>query len=232
MNMRNLLAACLFCGSALTLSAQQPVDPLHQPAASGPPLTVTMQFIQDKLSDLGQDSFVVFLQSTSQGNTWTATVTNQISNVLADQSQCRISYHWKGTDLEALPASGIAPRRKLEISPHIDAFADVFPLMMAAERRASNQTFRDLDYVFSLRSVQEIVVKPYEQYETERLARNGHPDTIVTSTSPPMTALVVRQPHGVEYSIIFTDASLADRVAKAMVHAVELCGGGKSEEPF
>jgi hypothetical protein len=232
MNMRNLLAACLFCGCALTLSAQQPANPLPQPAINGPSLTVTMQFIQDKLNDLGKISFVVYLQSTSQGNTWTATVTNEISNVMADQNQCRISYHWRGTDLEALPVGGTAPRRKFEVSPHIDAFTDVYPLMLAAERKASSQAFRDLDYVFSLRSVQEIVVKPYEQYGIERLAKNGHPDTIVTSTSPPMTALVVRQPHGVENVIIFTDASLADRVAKAMVHAVELCGGGKTEEPF
>jgi hypothetical protein len=222
----------LFLTAFSAAPAQQPVDPLPQPAVSGPPLTVTMQFIQDKLSDLGQISFVVFLQSTNQGNTWTATVTNEIGNVIADQNQCRISYHWKGTDLEALPAGGIAPRRKYEIVPHIDDFTDVYPLMLEADRRTNSKAFRDMDYVFSLRTVQEIVVKPYEQYGTDRLAKNGHPDTIVTATNPPITALVVRQPHGVENVFIFTDASLADRVAKAMVHAVELCGGGKGEEPF
>jgi len=232
MNMKNLLAACFFSGLTLTLSAQQPVPLPPQPAGSGPSLPVTMQFIQDKLNDLGQVSFVVFLQGTNQGNTWTATVTNEISNVMADPNQCRISYHWKGTDLAALPAGEVAPRRKYVVSPHIDDFAEIFPLMMAAERRAGSQSYRDLDYVFSLRSVQEIVVKPWEQYGTERLARNGHPDTIVTSTSPPVTALVVRQAHGVENVFTFTDADLADRVAKAMLHAVELCGGGKSEEPF
>jgi hypothetical protein len=29
----------------------------------------------------------------------------------------------------------------------------------------------------------------------------------------------------------FTDADLADRVAKAITHAIELCGGG-NKEPF
>ncbi len=212
--------------------AQTAVPPPPMPASSGPSLTVTMQLIQNKLNDIGPVSFAVFLQNTSQDNARTAIVSNEISNVLADQSQCRISYHWKGTDLEAFPASEAAPRRKFEISPHIDDFADVFPLMIAAERKAKSSAYRDLDYMFSLRSVQEIVVKPWEQHGTEWLARNGHPDTIVTSTNPAMTALVVHQAHGVENVFPFTDADLADRVAKALTHAVELCGGGKSEEPF
>jgi hypothetical protein len=33
-------------------------------------------------------------------------------------------------------------------------------------------------------------------------------------------------------SFIFRDEQTADRVAKAMVHAVELCGGGAKPEPF
>jgi hypothetical protein len=37
---------------------------------------------------------------------------------------------------------------------------------------------------------------------------------------------VARHAHGEESFFLFTDADLADRVAKAMVHAVELCGGG------
>jgi hypothetical protein len=48
-----------------------------------------------------------------------------------------------------------------------------------------------------------------------------------------MTAMVVRQPHGVENVFTFDDSALADRIARAMVHSVELCGGGqKSPEPF
>ncbi|MGD0683022.1 MAG: hypothetical protein ABR990_13350 [Terracidiphilus sp.] len=229
--LRAIISALVLTAFATTF-AQQTVTPPPQPAGSGPSLAVTMQFIQDKLSDIGQVSFVAFLQSTSQGNTWTTTVTNEISNVVADQNQCRISYHWKGTDLEALSTNETAPRRRLHIAPFIDDFADLFPLMMAAERKASSQTYSNEDYAFSLRAVQDIVVKPWEQYGTERLAKHGHPDTTITSTNPPITALVVRQAHGVENVFTFTDADLADRVAKAMVHAVELCGGGKSEEPF
>jgi hypothetical protein len=47
-----------------------------------------------------------------------------------------------------------------------------------------------------------------------------------------LTALVVRRPHGVMNLFPFTDADLADRVVKALTHAVELCGDGSKPEPF
>ncbi len=172
------------------------------PTTSGPSLAETMQFIQEKLNGLGKVAFVDFRQETSSGSTWTSTFTNEISNVVADQNQCRISYHWKLTN--------------------------------------DGSTYKDKNSVFSLRDVQEIVVKPLEQYETEFYAKNGHPNAIVTSTSPHMTALEVRLPRGEENfflfsevnTFLFADANLADRVAKAFTHAVELCGGGSKPEPF
>lgn len=227
--LRVVFAVCFVVLLGVPAVSQQPVPLPPQPAGSGPSLAATMQFIQDKLNDLGMVSFVVFLQDTSSGNTWTANATNEISNVVADQNQCRISYHWRGTDIGALSANQAAPRRMKKI----DAFAAVFPLMLAAERRANGKTtYQDEDLAFSLRDVQEIVVKPFEQHGTERLAKNGSPNVIVTSTSPSITALVVRRSHREENVFLFTDADLADRVAKAMLHAVELCGGGKGPEPF
>jgi hypothetical protein len=234
--MKNLLRVlCFICFVLLLIDpavAQQGVPPPPMLAGNGPSLAVTMQFIQDKLNDIGPVSFVVNLQNTIRDNTWTGTVSSEISNVVADQNQCRISYHWKGTDLEALSTNEAAPRRKYEVSPNIEDFDGIFPLLKAAERKANIKVYKDLDYEFSLRTVQEIVVKPWEQFETEWLAKNSHPEISVTSTNPAMTALVVNQPHGAQNVFIFTDADLADRTAKAMLHAVELCGGGKTEEPF
>jgi len=267
-NMKNLLAACLFSGLALTLSAQQPVAPppkpsndapanaevlkllqagmpesvilnkirattdkfdtsadalvaLKQagandaelnavmaqgsvpaqlaeqppaaaPADTGPSLAETMQFIRDKLNGLGKVSYVMFFQDTNNSNAPPLTLTYAVSNVVADQSQCRISYHRNATIVG------------------VNATAD--------------------ENAFSLRDVQEIVVKPFEQYQTERSAKLGTPNIIVTSTSPPLTVLIVHLPHDNEYNFRFTDANLADRVAKAMLHAVELCGGGNKEK--
>jgi hypothetical protein len=206
--MKNLLrVVCVVFTTLLLISPavpQQPVAPPPPPRpAAGPSLAVTMQFIQDKLNDNGKASWI----DSTQGvlGALTDTVTHETSNIVADQSQCRISYH--------LFTKHTAPYRWV-------------PTSDGKNNKGVVESF------FSLRAVQEIVVKPWEQYETEWLAKNGHPDTTVTSVNPPMTVLVVRQPHGVENVFTFTDAALADRIAKAMVHAVELCGGGKTEEPF
>jgi hypothetical protein len=187
--------------AASTALAQQSVPPPPQPPANGPTLAATMQFIQDKLNDIGKISFVMFEQIASIGSTGAETevhqtvpLTNEISNVVADQNQCRISYH-----------------RKLTFN---------------------GKTYMDENSVFSLRDVQDIVIMPYEQDQKEWDPKNNYPNEIITSTSPPITALVVRRPHGEENTFRFTDANLADRVAKAFTHAVELCGGGSKPEPF
>jgi hypothetical protein len=195
----------LWGGITVALWAQTAVAPPPQPADNGPSLAVTMQFIQEKLNDNGKASWIDTAQSARFGGmNWQDTVTHEVSNLVADQGQCSISYHF--------------------FAKHSVAYRFI------ATSDGKNNKGEELS--FSLRAVQEIVVKPYEQYETEWLAKNGHPDTTVLSTTPAMTALVVRQPHGVENVFAFNDATLADRVAKAMIHAVERCGGGKSEEPF
>jgi hypothetical protein len=288
MNMKNLLAACLFCGIALTLSAQQSVPPPPQPAndapanavvlkllrqglservvlhviaatpgkfdtsaaalaalkqagasetelsailakggaspeqppaavvpaapaaasaasGPGPTLADTMKFIQDKLNDNNKTSWIDNAKYTqADGVGWHDTVTHEFSSVVADTGQCRISYHI--------------------FTKHSASYTYM--------KTSDGKNNKGEDKTFSLRSVQEIVVKPWEQYETEWLAKNGHPDKTIASSAPAMTALVVRQPNGVENVFTFIDAALADRVAKAMVHSVELCGGGKTEEPF
>ena len=113
-----------------------------------------------------------------------------------------------------------------------NVFADQNSCRISYHWKAINngRTTGDDNFVISLRDVQEIVVRPAEQDQTEWLAKNGYPNIIVTSNNPPITALEVRHPHGEENTFRFTDANLADRVAKALTHAVELCGGGNKEK--
>ncbi|HEY1208820.1 MAG TPA: hypothetical protein VGE85_05595 [Terracidiphilus sp.] len=194
------LAALKLAGASeaeLSAIQAQGAAPANAPPAgaqtnSGPSLAETMQFIQDKLNDIGKVAYVTFRQDVSDGRTATYTRTSEISNVVADQNQCRISYDRKGT--------------------------------------GGGKTYKDENSVFSLRDVQDIVVRPWEQLETEYQAKNGYPNVIVTSNNPPITVLEVRRPHGEENVFLFIDANLADRVAKAMSHAVELCGGGNKEK--
>jgi hypothetical protein len=85
-----------------------------------------------------------------------------------------------------------------------------------------------------LADAQDVVVEPFAQYISAGTASQGHPELITTSTNPTLTVLRMRyRPKSLHFDsfFLFTDADLADRAAKAMSHAIELCGGG-SKDPF
>jgi len=90
---------------------------------------------------------------------------------------------------------------------------------------------QEIDAAITLHDVEDVVVKPFEQYQNEINAAANVPNLIAQSSNPPLSALVVRRPHGISNLFPFTDAALADRIAKALTHAVELCGGG-NKDPF
>jgi hypothetical protein len=76
---------------------------------------------------------------------------------------------------------------------------------------------------------------PEEQAITmEDLAENF--PRVTDTTSPATYALMIVDPkrprYSLEFHTEFSDIDTANRVAKALIHAVELCGGGKKDEPF
>jgi hypothetical protein len=83
----------------------------------------------------------------------------------------------------------------------------------------------------NLREVQNISVVPDEQDWQMYLARTGDSAKTVRDV-PEIIALVFKLNNGQDPTIRFYEQDLADRVAKALVHAVELCGGGPKPEPF
>jgi hypothetical protein len=94
-----------------------------------------------------------------------------------------------------------------------------------------SQIVSDQDSGFFLRDVLDVIIEPETQFFTEQSAAGGNPNVITTATSPTLTALIVRRPHNVINSFPMQDAAMADRLAKALNHAIELCGGG-TKEPF
>jgi len=149
-----------------------------------------MKTIQGELSSIGTVSFTTFGKNTANGSASQNAVINQISNVVADPAQCRVSYHWK--------------------------------VWRNSNRMA--QPAVDKNSWFLLHEVTSVVVEPLNQYSSEVNAAGGHPNMVVTSTAPPMTALVVHMPSWVN-ELPFTNKVSADRAAKAVSQAVRLCGG-------
>jgi YD repeat-containing protein len=76
-----------------------------------------------------------------------------------------------------------------------------------------------------LKGVNNIIVLPAAQYLNELDSANGHPSWN-SRVDPPVFYLKLAQFNAYDNSaLIFLNEDLANRVAKAMVHAVELCGG-------
>jgi len=84
------------------------------------------------------------------------------------------------------------------------------------------------DFWFDLKEVQSIVVLTAEQ-DGERVDTDaGHPGLSYKAT-PEFYVVGAQRPKGVQNSFDFHEEEMANRVAKAMVHAVKLCGGGSKE---
>ena len=88
----------------------------------------------------------------------------------------------------------------------------------------------DKDFTFNLSEIQEVVIMPRDQLLKKVNTRAGHPSWDAR-IDPPVSMLVVRKAEDIEWYFYFFDEDLANRVAKAVVHAVELCGGG-NKSPF
>lgn len=86
----------------------------------------------------------------------------------------------------------------------------------------------DKDAWFLLPSVTSVVVEPESQLLTEGNVAQGHPELVVTSTTPPVSAVVVRRP-SVYNAFPFTSIDAANRFSSNVKQAVKLCGGHSAD---
>ena len=83
---------------------------------------------------------------------------------------------------------------------------------------------KDRDSWFVLPAVTSVVLELESQLLTMENAEQGHSNLVVTSTSPPMTALLVRRA-SIYNAFPFADIGSANRFASNVKQAVKLCGG-------
>ncbi len=88
----------------------------------------------------------------------------------------------------------------------------------------------DHDTFVPLSGVQDLVVRTGDQDAKRSAAARGLP-IIDHRFDPPIFVLTVRSKENGKFYFYFFDEDMANRVAKAMTHAVDLCGGG-SKDPF
>lgn len=86
-------------------------------------------------------------------------------------------------------------------------------------------TASEADTWFPLSDIRSLTVIPYITYLNNEAKREGKTGFRALSTDQPITMLIVHLPRSGKY-FLFKDADLADRVARQLNRAVELCGGG------
>jgi hypothetical protein len=95
------------------------------------------------------------------------------------------------------------------------------------QRTFLNAAHQDTGSVVQLRDVKRIVVRTMEQEVASRGVLTEHPGFSVKST-PPVFVVEPEQPEsGARGAFFFLNEAQANKMAKALIHAAGLCGGGK-----
>ena len=207
--------------AAATALAQQSVPPPPQPAAdkpSGPPLEVTLKFIQDKVNQQGS---IVYVES------WNNAVSGTSSSAKESSVESRV--------VAVDPAGGLSLQQTYK---SLDS-------TQSGTRSATatwQMQFKDVEKLDVLNSIDfkhrkspQIVFQidpPYFEVLIHLVAGKTVPHHTVRVESSNKGKTSESDDNIGEFVLHFRDEETADRVAKALVHAVELCGGGSKPEPF
>jgi hypothetical protein len=232
------LAFWTICFAALVVSGasaqeKKSVPPPPKPNDDGPSLEVTMKFIQDKMNDHGAVGYV-YTRSNFGGAVFRHH--DLMSDVVADATTCTLRATEKfAVQIEV--AEGVTYTEGGKAVSGDDLHRDVV--------ETSSSSFKE---------VASVAVESAEHYWSRKAAEAARPEIIYTHTPAVYNLSLIaakkdafslhstvskgKQPRqnsertNNETTFVFRDEETANRVAKAMLHAVELCGGGNKSEPF
>jgi hypothetical protein len=212
-------------GFAVAAWGQQSTPPLAKPADSGPTVAATMQFIQEKLSEQGQ---VGWVETMSNGMTQREFV--NVADVMADPATCTL-YATESID------SIIDLPKGRTLKPGL-----------TADDLHTHSVETD---TISFKQVEKITVEKKQDIANQAYAEAAHPEITVTVTPPnfyvklwassAVFSVHISTTKGKQTpaekdatsktdGITIRDEETANKVAKAMIHAMELCGGGVTKK--
>jgi hypothetical protein len=226
-----LVVGALAALAGTMVVSQTPVAPPPRPPEDRPSLEVTLRFIVDKLNGQGK---VGYLTTYSNQPGLTMRAHSLYSDVAGDPATC------------VLRSSAI-----MEMVSAAEATAD-----SAGQPGSSHETHtvNTATITIPLKQISKITVEPFQDFVNRRAVENLHPERVAT-VSPAVVNLSVEASEKVisihtsfelkghtpivgdsmarQYGFIIRDEDTADRLARALTNAVELCGGGKkAQEPF
>lgn len=175
----------------------------EQQAATGPRNVPPPKLAEENGPSLEETMKFIQDKLSGQAKAWIEYVTNNITSQVIQSFQFSEAL----TKIDANPGA-------CRVSYHFKTTRD-------------GQLFREGDLAFNFKDVQNVVVYSMEQNNMVISAAEGHPENVF-KFDPPIFALEAKR----MFTFYFYDEDLANRVAKAIVHAVELCAGGGKPEPF
>jgi|CZKF01.1.fsa_nt_gi hypothetical protein len=202
-------------------------QPATAPADSGPSLADSLKFIQEKVNQQGSIAYSEsMINATTGENLGTTIQMSQETQVIAVD-----------------PAGGLSLQEKVSVS--LSGFGGV-----TSNGTATWQVnFKDVDRLEVQNSgdYKHSLAQGYVYQDTPQFFElivhlaSGRTVRLHSRTTVCTTGLIIHKQNcktpetdtnvGV-FTLHFRDEETADRVAKAMIHAVELCGGGSQPEPF
>jgi len=204
------LVFVLCCAWALApIGIAQNVPPAPNPDDSGPTIEYTMKYIRDRLDSV--DIAWTSVAHTQSGDRHYATKYN-VSQAEADPKRCTLGF--RGTyyidDRDSAAAVTISDT-STKFSMH-----DVERVLVEPRSAVDKRTNAMFDYSPDVYSVTMKMASGKTANLHLRIQGNGVSERDLTN---------------VEVHVDLLDEELANRLAKALIHGVELCGGG-DKDPF
>jgi hypothetical protein len=217
-------------GLSIAAWGQQIAPAPANPSDNGPTLAATMQYIQEKLSEQGP---VESAETRNNLPAVTEHVRFLLADVMADAAACTLY------TTETVDYTFELPRGKNLIVGGKSVTADDMRTHIV-----------ETDTV-SLKQIEKVTVETAQDFENQALAEAAHPEIKATytptvfivklsassavfpshtSTTKGNQAPAEEDSTGKTSGYTFRDEDTANRVAKAMTHAMELCGGGVTKK--
>ena len=210
-----MLVPSLISGQQAVPPPPRPAEP--PPAAAGPSLEATMQYLKEKIEGIGELHYCSgYIPYTSDGTVAACAQTTQSFMVAVDSTSCTLQFdskndelHWSFSD--RLPLGDIS---KIELTS-INA-------LRGNDSVKADPDLPQLAIHFSKPSLHRHIAKVVMVPDTSQKVDKHHPQQMIQKVQEENSLLK-------GYGIVFDDADEAARVAKALTHASELCGGGNNE---
>lgn len=207
----NKLTCCLALFAMASAFAQDVPPPPRPP--DGPTLDVTMKYIHDRLNAQGKVRYQMMTMGDDGSVLYTIQVSRSAINAVADVESCTLSFKevstFDGGQSEVDYKVSFRDVDKLLVES-VQDWSD--RVVTAAGLRANDKSSLAFQVTLVLSSGKTI----------PRRERDTDPKGVVTEKDG--------QPFK-DVAVYFREEDAAQRMAKAMVHAVELCGGG-NKDPF